>query len=239
MHIYSNNQKNWEFGKEAPQIFFPARVPLFIDKTRVQEKKYGVKLTIPKLNSSGCLSIILSLVLLCSLPAYARILLDDVMTDEQMRLTGVDKLNFSQQMALEDWLNDNFALKGMCGGDKEAPTVLTLNHHQGLFLQFSNAKTYQIAPEDRYYAAYWMTPFPAEFRSSGDSEYPILIVNLYSNTAVRGKEVSTDDILKEEVDAHKTPAKPQPINPVPKTPSPRPRAPRNPNRPPELELNLQ
>jgi hypothetical protein len=56
--IYLNNLKNREFGKEASQIFRPARAAVLIDTVRAQDEKSGTPpCQIP--DSSGCLGIYL------------------------------------------------------------------------------------------------------------------------------------------------------------------------------------
>lgn len=55
--IYPNNLKIWEFGKKAPQIFYPAREAVFEDTVRARDEKYGEKPTKPKTKFSSCLGI--------------------------------------------------------------------------------------------------------------------------------------------------------------------------------------
>lgn len=97
--------------------------------------------------------------------------------------------------------------KGWCDEERngyvsreDQPILLSMNYNKGAYLVFSNDKTYEIAPDDRLYAAYWLTPFPAEFGESGDADYPVKITNLYSDRSVRGKEVSTRETLREEME---------------------------------------
>lgn len=99
------------------------------------------------------------------------------------------------------------AKKGWCGqeadgyvSEEDKPITLSLNYNQGTYLVFSDDRTYEIAPDDRLYTAYWISPFPADFNESGDSEYPVKITNLYSDRSVRGKEVSTRETLRQEME---------------------------------------
>ncbi len=99
--------------------------------------------------------------------------------------------------------------------NNQYPLHLSLNYNKGTYLVFSDDRTYEIAPDDRLYAAYWVTPFPPEFSDSGDPDYPILINNPYSDRAVRAKEVNTREILREEME----PTVPSVRIPAPSTPS--------------------
>lgn len=97
--------------------------------------------------------------------------------------------------------------------NNQSPLHLTLNYNKGTYLVFSDDRTYEIAPDDRLYSAYWVTPFPPEFSDSGDPDYPILIFNPYSDRSVRAKEVDTREILREEM---------EPLVPTIPTPTPEP-----------------
>ncbi len=99
------------------------------------------------------------------------------------------------------------------------PLHLALNYNKGTYLVFSDDRTYEIAPDDRIYSSYWVTPFPPQFSDSDDSDYPILITNPWSDRSVRAKEVSTREILREEMEP--TPVTPPTPIPTP-TPTPQP-----------------
>jgi hypothetical protein len=59
------------------------------------------------------------------------------------------------------------------GGNSESQLYLSLNINDGAILQLSDGTTYEIAPNDRLYSAYWITPFPLSVGASGDPDYPI------------------------------------------------------------------
>jgi hypothetical protein len=92
--------------------------------------------------------------------------------------------------------------------NNQFPLRLAFNYNKGTYLVFSDDRTYEIAPDDRLYSAYWVTPFPPEFTDSYDEDYPILITNPYSDRSVRAKEVDTREILREEM-------VPTPVEPTP------------------------
>jgi hypothetical protein len=124
-----------------------------------------------------------------SLPAaFAQILLDDVMSDEEQHRTGVFYLNHNQRAELETWLNDNFVLKTQ-QQPKQAPQELTLaeNINNGHQLRLSDGSLYEIAPSDVTRAAGWITPFPIQVVPSGDPNYPFKIVNTNTGNSLKAK----------------------------------------------------
>lgn len=94
------------------------------------------------------------------------------------------------------------------------PLHLALNYNKGTYLVFSDDRTYEIAPDDRIYSAYWVTPFPPQFGDSGDFDYPILITNPWSDRSVRAREVLTREILREEMEPTPSTATPQSEEPT-------------------------
>jgi hypothetical protein len=55
--LYTSYLKNWEFGKEVPQIFRLEQAAFVRDKGPSENGKYAVKPTPPKTDSSGSLCI--------------------------------------------------------------------------------------------------------------------------------------------------------------------------------------
>jgi len=159
------------------------------------------------------------------LPLFAKIVLDDSMTREEMTNTGVGNLNYSQKMALQDWINQNFEPKTDFPNKQDEQLFLSLNIEDGAKLELSDGSTYEIAPEDHLYTMYWITPFPISLGDSGDKKYPVKITNLNTGTSVKGKQISTEKLLEEsEKEGIETPPpKLEEKKPDPKTPTPKPK----------------
>lgn len=112
----------------------------------------------------------------------------------------------------------------------ETGLYLSLNIGQGAYLQFSDGKTYEIDPDDRIYSSFWITPFPAKIEESDDPDYPVAITNLYTGTMVKGKEVSTKDLLKKEKEKTES-LPPLSIEPKKETAPKEPKTPKTPQQP--------
>jgi hypothetical protein len=127
--------------------------------------------------------------LLCfiSHPLFAAIILDDVMSQDEQKLTGVAKLNASEKQALEMWLNKNFILRETKQNPKQKEVYLSLNIDNGKRVLLSDNSLYEIAPSDVVTTSAWITPFPIKITQSDDPEYPYKLTNTYSGSSVKAK----------------------------------------------------
>ena len=138
--------------------------------------------------------------LLLLLPIIGTISLDRAMTREEKEQTGVADLNYSQKRKLEQWIDANYEEKKASRYTAQKQLYLSLNIDNGSRLELSDGKTYQIAPEDREYTMYWITPFPIRLTASGDKDYPVRITNMKTGTSVLAKEISTRALLEKDRD---------------------------------------
>ncbi len=119
----------------------------------------------------------------------AQIILDEVMSRDEQKKTGVATLSRTQKTALEAWLNQNFVLKSK----EEAPPPqqselsLSINIDNGQKIELSDNSLWEIAPSDVPTSAIWITPFPVKIIPSGDPDYPCSIVNLNSGVSVKAR----------------------------------------------------
>ena len=100
-----------------------------------------------------------ALILTCSQLQSSEIILDDVMSQEEQKKTGIKKLSFKQKVALESWLNRTFVLKEKAS-ENTTPLSLSINIDRGEKLQLSDGSVWLIAPTDRQISSIWLTPFP-------------------------------------------------------------------------------
>ncbi len=131
--------------------------------------------------------VLTSLALHCSY-LQAQILLDQVMSKEDQKKTGVDKLTKNQKIALENWLNQNFTPK-VVTKESESELFLSINIDNGHKIQLSDNTLWEVSPDDVNTSSLWLTPFAVKIIPSGDPVYPCLIVNKESNVSVKARRV--------------------------------------------------
>lgn len=133
---------------------------------------------------------------------HADISLDAMMTQEQKQQTGINQLNYSQKMALQKWISENFTPKYFTPEEdstqnQKEPLYLSLNVSEGEKLKLSDGSAYEVAPEDRFYTKYWVTPLPVMLGKSTRSDYPIQITNMNTGTSIHAKRISTKELLQQ------------------------------------------
>lgn len=117
-----------------------------------------------------------------------QIMLDDVMTREEQKKTGITKLSLKEKIELENWLNRTFILKAQ-DQPTDAQLFLSININNGQKLQLSDESIWEIAPDDVSTAAVWITPFAVKIIPGNNPEYPFLIVNINTGISVNARKL--------------------------------------------------
>ncbi len=127
-----------------------------------------------------------------------QILLDEVMSKQDQKETGVSSLTYKQRLRLEAWLNDKCLMKTSQESlttpsqpDKQELTV-ALNIQGGRRIQLSDESLWEIAPNDIPNASFWVLPIPIRIAPSNDPNYPMLLINQNSGISVRARQVQKD-----------------------------------------------
>ncbi len=115
------------------------------------------------------------------------IFLDDVMSKEEQKKTGIYKLTPNQKIELERWINQTFVLKAPKETVSTQPLSLSINLDNGHKLQLSDNSIWEIAPGDVQRASAWITPFQVKLTRSQDPAYPYLITNPVSGDSVKAR----------------------------------------------------
>ena len=111
--------------------------------------------------------------------------LNEVMSAEEQKKTGVAGLSDMQKKELESWINDKFTLKTTMASSQ--PVYLEQNMQGGAQLMFSDGSIYEIAPTDRSKTVFWLTPIAIKIEASGDPDYPSKITNSLTGVSVNAK----------------------------------------------------
>ena len=114
--------------------------------------------------------------------------LNEVMTVDEQKKTGVAGLSDIQKKELESWINDKFVLK-TTNTPAAQQIYLQQNMQSGAQLMLSDGSIYEVAPTDRSKTVFWLTPIAIMIEPSGDPNYPSKITNTLTNVSVSGKMV--------------------------------------------------
>ena len=139
------------------------------------------------------ISYILGFSFLFSSPAFSLILLDQEMTPEEQKKSGISKLSEQEQRHLEEGLNDNFHKKSeyeqnQFGSELYVSEVI----NDGQQLRLSDNTLYEIAPEDWVHAQAWIALAKVQVIHSKDEYYPFSITNPLSGYTVRARLIASE-----------------------------------------------
>lgn len=114
--------------------------------------------------------------------------LNEVMSMDEQKKTGVAALSDAQKKELESWINTKFVLKPTPVA-ATSTIYLQQNIQSGAQLMFSDGSVYEIAPTDRSKTIFWLTPIAVSIEPSGDPSYPSKITNTLTKVSVSGKMI--------------------------------------------------
>lgn len=133
----------------------------------------------------------LSCIIATAAPIAAKqILLDDVMTRDEQKKTGVYNLTLQQKVALEAWINKTFVLK-QPETTSQKQLSLSINIDNGQKLLLSDNSMWEVSPNDIPTSSVWLSPSPVKIVPSNDPDYPFLIVDINSGISVKARKVPT------------------------------------------------
>jgi hypothetical protein len=127
-------------------------------------------------------------------PYLATFSFDQQMNREDQIETGVSQLSSAQKSSLEEWIDSLCTCDSSSTQTTPTPTdpsslSLSQNIHNGRQLRLSDGSLYEVAPVDVNSSALWITPFSIKIERSSDPNYPYLLINLTSGTAVKAKQL--------------------------------------------------
>lgn len=116
--------------------------------------------------------------------------LDDYMSAQEQRTTGVINLTPDQKEALAGWLATQFEPTPPPPAKKTM--YLSENLSKGQILVMSDGSRYKINPNDISTSALWLFPISVEIGQSTDPNYPLTITNTSSKSVVRAQIITPD-----------------------------------------------
>ncbi len=132
--------------------------------------------------------VVFAITVLYSSKALGTLRLNEVMSMDEQKKTGIAILSDAQKQQLESWINDKFVLKPTPVAGASI-IYLQQNIQSGAQLMFSDGSVYEIAPTDRSKTVFWLTPIAVSIEPSGDPNYPAKITNTLTKVSVSAKMV--------------------------------------------------
>jgi Mg/Co/Ni transporter MgtE len=131
--------------------------------------------------------VVFATTVLCTSKVLGTMRLNEVMSMDEQKKTGVATLSDAQKKQLESWINDKFVLKPSTMTAAASAIYLEQNMQSGAQLMFNDGSIYEIAPTDRSKTVFWLTPIEVTIEPSGDQNYPAKITNSLTKVSVTAK----------------------------------------------------
>ena len=138
---------------------------------------------------------ILSLIVACLLlssQSFALILLDDAMSKEDQKRTGIVNLTFAQKQALEQWLNQYCELRSVPKATEQKNLYLSEIIENGTKVQLSDGSVWLVDPVDVERAALWISSGALKIVQSNNPDYPCLIVDPSTGISIKAKKLENN-----------------------------------------------
>ena len=138
---------------------------------------------------------ILSLIVACLLlssQSFALILLDDAMSKEDQKRTGIVNLTFAQKQALEQWLNQYCELRSAPKAAEQKNLYLSEIIENGTKVQLSDGSVWLVDPVDVERAALWISSGALKIVQSNNPDYPCLIVDPSTGISIKAKKLENN-----------------------------------------------
>ncbi len=111
----------------------------------------------------------------------------DAMSQEELKETGVAKLNIEERRALREWIEEHSAKKVVAQNKNAGPTIQEVLQN-GRYVRLSDKSLWEIDPADTPITQSWITPSEIKVSESTDSEYPYSLTNSLTGSSVRAKK---------------------------------------------------
>jgi hypothetical protein len=125
-----------------------------------------------------------------ALPLWANpLLLDEVMSREDQKRTGVAYLSTNQRIALEQWLNLNCNCSTRINPVEKAENLfVSINIDNGRKIQLNDNSIWDVDPRDTATSEAWLASIPIKIVPSEDPDFPFLLVNRNTGVSIRVKK---------------------------------------------------
>ena len=117
------------------------------------------------------------------------LVLDEVMSKEDQKKTGVAYLSTNQRIALEMWINKNCNCPSRVAAPEQGSNLfVSINIDSGRKIQLNDNSIWDIDPKDYNIAEAWLSSIPIKIVPSNDPDYPFLLVNRNTGISIKAKK---------------------------------------------------
>lgn len=118
--------------------------------------------------------------------------LDSLMSESEMRRTGMHKLSTTERIELKNWIDRNYVIKSkspLSRSYRKLPTVSEIIQG-GHYIKLDDDTMWQIYPADTATTQGWLTPVPIKVTFTGAKNYPYILTNTITNSEVKARKIT-------------------------------------------------
>lgn len=131
-------------------------------------------------------AVVLPLCIFCQNPLTPSI--NDIMSLEDQKTTGVIRLTQEQKKALAEWFVKHGYFANQANVNYNQSLTVSINIADGKKIVLSDNSVWDVAPEDQQMASSWLGAQPVAISSSDNTLYPFLMTNMRTNTSIKVKK---------------------------------------------------
>ena len=119
---------------------------------------------------------------------------DNIMTADEKRKTGINKLNEQEKTALQEWIDTKYRAQPK---ETTNQTLITLQENlmNGQYIKLSDQTLWHIRPEDYSIVQGWVTSVELVISPGTDPFFPIKLTNKVTGSSVFARKI--DQLPKE------------------------------------------
>ncbi|HEY2811527.1 MAG TPA: hypothetical protein VGJ00_09100 [Rhabdochlamydiaceae bacterium] len=147
-----------------------------------------------------------------------QLILDEIMSKEDQKNTGIAFLTPNQKKALEQWVNDNCNCVEKNPPEEKRSLYVSINVSSGRQIRLSDNSLWDIDPTDYSTSEAWLASIPIKIVPSDDIDYPYLLVNENTGASVKARRTQPPPLPPPAPEMPRTPSTQPP--PPPQQPKP-------------------
>lgn len=114
--------------------------------------------------------------------------INDIMTLEDQKATGVIRLTQEQKKALAEWFVKHGYYEMQAKVNYNTILTVSLNIGDGKKIMLSDNTVWEVAPEDQTLASSWLGSNPVEITPSDNEAFPFLMTNIRNRSSIKVKK---------------------------------------------------
>lgn len=118
--------------------------------------------------------------------------LESLMSESEIKRTGLYKLSTTERIELKTWIDRNYVTKSKSPLSKTYRKLPSVSEviRGGQYIKLDDETMWQIYPADISITQGWLTPVPIQVTFTGEGNYPYTLTNTTTRSEVKARKVT-------------------------------------------------